>query len=93
MITTMSMTSVGTTGSYADDDVLSSRSGPNRVQAMRSWQRGGGNQTLLLEEWASQADLKKHMKSRSFRVLRGAMSLLKEQHEISFSTLFDPDER
>jgi quinol monooxygenase YgiN len=51
------------------------------------------NRLCLLEEWASQADLKKHMKSRSFRVLRGAMSLLKEQHEISFSTLFDPDER
>ena len=51
------------------------------------------NRLCLLEEWASQADLKKHMKSRSFRVLRGAMSLLKERHEISFSTLFDPDER
>jgi len=51
------------------------------------------NRLCLIEEWSSQADLKKHMKSRSFRVLRGAMSLLKEQHEITFCTLFDPDER
>jgi quinol monooxygenase YgiN len=48
------------------------------------------NEHYLLEEWDSQEDLKKHLKSDHFRVLRGAMNFLQEPYEIMFNTLSYP---
>jgi quinol monooxygenase YgiN len=36
------------------------------------------NELLLLEEWDTEENLKGHLKSGRFRVLRGAMNLLQE---------------
>jgi quinol monooxygenase YgiN len=48
------------------------------------------NELCLLEEWDSREDIKSHLKSRCFRVLRGAMNLLKEPYEMMFHTVFHP---
>jgi quinol monooxygenase YgiN len=49
------------------------------------------NRLLLLEEWDTQENLMTHLKSEHFRVLRGAMNLLKEPYETIFHTLFHPE--
>ena len=49
-----------------------------------------GNELLLLEEWDTQENLKSYLKSERFRVLRGAMNLLKEPYEMMFHTVFHP---
>ena len=46
------------------------------------------NKLYLLEEWDTQENLKSYLKSGRFRVLRGAMSLLKEPYEMMFHTVF-----
>jgi quinol monooxygenase YgiN len=43
------------------------------------------NQLFLLEEWDTQENFKVHMKSKRFKVFRGAMNLLREPYE---STVF-----
>ena len=48
------------------------------------------NQLFLLEEWDTQENLMSHLKSGRFRVLRGAMNLLQEPHEIMFHTIVNP---
>jgi len=48
------------------------------------------NRLFLLEEWDSQENLLTHLKSEHFRVLRGAMNLLKEPYERVFHTVFHP---
>ncbi len=48
------------------------------------------NELCLLEEWDTQENLKSHLKSEYFRVLRGAMNLLKEPYEMMFHTVFHP---
>ena len=48
------------------------------------------NQLCLLEEWDTKESLKSHLKSERFRVVRGAMNLLKEPHEMMFHTVFHP---
>ena len=48
------------------------------------------NNLWLLEQWDTLENLRSHLKSRRFRVLRGAMNLLKEPHEMIFHTVFDP---
>jgi quinol monooxygenase YgiN len=48
------------------------------------------NELLLLEEWDTQENLKSYLKSGRFRVLRGAMNLLKEPYEMMFHTVFHP---
>ena len=48
------------------------------------------NQLNLLEEWDTQENLKRHLKSGRFRVFRGAMNLLKEPYEMTFHTIFHP---
>jgi len=48
------------------------------------------NQLNLLEEWDTQENLKRHLKSGRFGVLRGAMNLLKEPYEMTFHTIFHP---
>jgi quinol monooxygenase YgiN len=40
------------------------------------------NRFFLLEEWDAKENLKNHLKSAHFRVLRGAMNLLKEPYEM-----------
>jgi quinol monooxygenase YgiN len=40
------------------------------------------NELRILEEWDTQENLNSHLKSERFRVLRGAMSLLKEPYEM-----------
>ena len=48
------------------------------------------NRLFLLEEWDTQENLMSHLKSRRFRVLRGAMSVLREPYEMVFHTVFHP---
>ncbi len=48
------------------------------------------NRLFLLEEWDAQESLMTHQRSDSFRVLRGAMNLLKEPYETMFHTIFHP---
>ena len=48
------------------------------------------NRLFLLEEWDTQENLESHLKSERFRVLRGAMNLLKEPYEMMFHTVFHP---
>jgi quinol monooxygenase YgiN len=50
------------------------------------------NRLFLLEEWDTQENLMSHLKSERFRVLRGAMNLLREPHEMVFHTVFHPAE-
>jgi quinol monooxygenase YgiN len=50
------------------------------------------NRLFLLEEWDTQENLMTHLKSEHFRVLRGAMNLLKEPYEMVFHTVFHPAE-
>ena len=42
------------------------------------------NELCLLEEWDTQGNLKGHLKSGRFKVLRGAMNLLQEPCEMIF---------
>lgn len=46
------------------------------------------NELCLLEEWATQSDLKTHMRSERFKVLKGAMNLLKEPCKMMFHTAY-----
>jgi quinol monooxygenase YgiN len=48
------------------------------------------NRLFLLEEWDTWENLKSHLKSGRFRVLRGAMNLLIEPYEMTFHTVFHP---
>ena len=48
------------------------------------------NRLFLLEEWDSQGNLKSYLRSGRFRVLRGAMNLLKEPYEMTFHTVSHP---
>ena len=48
------------------------------------------NRLLLIEEWDTQENLMTHVKSDHYRVLRGAMNLLKEPYEMVFHTVFHP---
>ncbi len=48
------------------------------------------NQLCLLEEWDTKESLKSHLKSGHFRVLRGAMNLLKEPYQMMFHTISHP---
>jgi quinol monooxygenase YgiN len=48
------------------------------------------NQLCLMEEWDTQESLKSHLGSGHFRILRGAMNLLKEPYEMMFHTVFHP---
>jgi quinol monooxygenase YgiN len=43
---------------------------------------------ILLEEWDTQGNLMSHLKSERFRILRGAMNLLKEPFEMMFHSVF-----
>ena len=48
------------------------------------------NRLFLLEEWDTEENLMIHLKSKQFRVLRGAMNLLKEPYERIFLTVSHP---
>ena len=48
------------------------------------------NDLFLLEEWDIQENFKEHLKSGRFRVLRGAMCLLREPYEMMLHTVFHP---
>ena len=45
------------------------------------------NRLFLLEEWDTEENLVGYLKSARFRVLRGAMNLLKEPYEMVFHTV------
>ena len=48
------------------------------------------NLLFLLEEWDTRENLMSHLKSGRFKVLRGAMNLLKDPYEMRFQTVFHP---
>ena len=50
------------------------------------------NRLFLLEEWDTEENLTSHLKSERFRVLRGAMNLLREPYEMMFHTVFHLEE-
>jgi quinol monooxygenase YgiN len=45
------------------------------------------NRLFLLEEWETHENFEDHLKSESFKVLRGAMNLLREPCEMMFHTV------
>ena len=45
------------------------------------------NELCLLEEWDTRENLKGHLGSERFRVLRGAMNLLQEPYEMIFHSV------
>jgi len=49
------------------------------------------NRLFLLEEWDTQENLRSHLNSGRFRVLRGAMNLLKDPYEMVFHNAFHPE--
>jgi quinol monooxygenase YgiN len=49
------------------------------------------NRFFLFEEWDTQENLMTHLKSEHFRVLRGAMNLLRESYERRFYSVFYPE--
>ena len=48
------------------------------------------NELYLLEEWDTQDNLKSHLTSARFKVLKGAMNLLEDPYEMMFHSLFYP---
>jgi quinol monooxygenase YgiN len=48
------------------------------------------NKLFILEEWDTNENLMKHLKSEHFRVLRGAMNFLQEPYERTFFTVSHP---
>lgn len=48
------------------------------------------NRLFLLSEWDGQENLMTHLRSKHFKVLRGAMNLLTEPYELVFHTVFHP---
>ena len=48
------------------------------------------NRFFLLEEWDTQENLKNHLKSEHFKVIRGAKNLLQEPFETMFHNVFHP---
>ncbi|MDD3847243.1 MAG: antibiotic biosynthesis monooxygenase [Syntrophorhabdaceae bacterium] len=48
------------------------------------------NELCLLGEWDTQENLKGHLESEHFRVLRGALNLVKEPYGMTFHTVFSP---
>jgi len=46
------------------------------------------NEFYLLEEWDTQESLKSHLRSDRFKVLRGAMVLLKESYEMMMNIVY-----
>ncbi len=48
------------------------------------------NELSLIEEWDTEGNLKGHLKSGRFKVLRGAMNLLQEPYGMMFHTGFHP---
>jgi len=49
------------------------------------------NRLFLVEEWDTQKNLMSYLKSGPFKVLRGAMNLLREPYEMMFHTVFHPE--
>ena len=48
------------------------------------------NELSLIEEWDTEGNLRSHLRSERFRVLRGAMNLLKEPYGMMFHTVSHP---
>ena len=48
------------------------------------------NRFFLLEEWDTQENLKNHLKSEHFKIIRGTTNLLQEPYEVMFHTVFHP---
>jgi quinol monooxygenase YgiN len=48
---------------------------------------------FLLEEWDEPESFKRHLKSENYRVLRGAMTLLKQPCSIMFYSVVQPWEK
>jgi quinol monooxygenase YgiN len=48
------------------------------------------NRLFLFEDWDTEENLVNYLKSGHFKVLRGAMNLLREPYEMMFHTLYRP---
>jgi quinol monooxygenase YgiN len=63
--------------------------GCNRCEFCQSME--DENRIFLLEEWDTQENFKDHLRSRHFKVFRGAMNLLREPYEMMLHTVFHPE--
>jgi len=50
------------------------------------------NELCLLGEWNTREDLKSHLESERFRILRGALNLLEKPYDMTFYAVFSPGE-
>jgi quinol monooxygenase YgiN len=48
------------------------------------------NRLFLFQEWDTSDNFKYHLKSENYKVLRGAMTLLREPCKMMFHTVFHP---
>jgi quinol monooxygenase YgiN len=48
------------------------------------------NRLFLFEDWDTEENLMNYLKSGHFKVLRGAMNLLREPYEMLFHTVYQP---
>jgi hypothetical protein len=48
------------------------------------------NRLFILEDWDTERNLMSYLKSGRFRVLRGAMNLLREPYEMMLYAVFHP---
>ncbi len=48
------------------------------------------NRLYLLEEWDTRENLMGYLRTERFRILRGAMNLLQEPHEMMFHNVIHP---
>jgi quinol monooxygenase YgiN len=48
------------------------------------------NKLFILEEWDTQENLRSHLRSDNFKVIRGAMNLLQEPYEETFHNVSRP---
>jgi quinol monooxygenase YgiN len=51
------------------------------------------NELRIFEEWDTRKNLDSHLKSERFKILRGAMNLLREPYEMMFHTVAAGKER
>ena len=72
-------------------DSIRTETGCKRCDFCRSME--DENRLFLLEEWDTEENLMGYLKSERFRVLRGAMNLLKEPYEMMFHPAFYPAEK
>jgi quinol monooxygenase YgiN len=71
-------------------DPIRAEKGCKRCEFCQS--REDENELCLLEAWDSRESFEEHMKLGIFKILQGAMTLLKEPYEMTFANVLQPEE-